>query len=78
MKVNILKENVTLTGLTRYLNESHRFIKQSRSNFNTNDVFQYIRLGHLPEYMGGNIIEISKVKSDIKLYNLLENGRETV
>lgn len=73
MEIRFLRENATLTTLTKFLNEDNRFQKESGTEFTTNDVWQYIRLGHLPEYMGGNLIERSKVKSDIKLYNLLEN-----
>ncbi len=70
MIVEYLVENLTLTGLTDYLNENG-FKKFSGKAFTTNDMFQYLRLGHLPHYMGGNKIDESDLKvSGIKLYSL--------
>lgn len=69
--IEYLVENLTLTKLTRFLNEKEEFKKQSKKPFTTNDLTQYIRLEHLPLYMGGNKIEESSVKIDgVKLYNL--------
>ena len=71
MIVDYLVENVNLTGLTNWLNENEDFKKQNDKSFTTNDVFTYIRLGHLPYYMGGNKVEDSEVKiTGFKLYNL--------
>lgn len=71
MIVEYLTENQTLTKMTDFLNKEEQFKKQSNQPFTTNDVFTYIRLGHLPYYMGGNKIEESDVKaSGVKLYNL--------
>jgi hypothetical protein len=71
MIIEYLYENVNLTGLTRKLNESDDFGKQSGKPFTTNDVNQYIQLGHLPHYMGGNKIDESDIRAKgIKLYNL--------
>jgi hypothetical protein len=73
MEVKYLKENITLTELTKFLNESERFKKNSGKPFKTHDVSQYIKTGHLPVYMGGSIIDKSNVTKSVKLYNLLEN-----
>lgn len=71
MIVEYLAENLTLTKLTEYLNGHERFEKQSKKRFTTNDVNQYVRLGHIPFYMGGNVIDESDIKiNGIKLYNL--------
>jgi len=71
MIVEYLIENQTLTKMTDFLNNAEQFNKQSGKAFTTNDCFTYIRLGHLPYYMGGNKIEESDVKVEgIKLYNL--------
>jgi len=72
MVVEYLVKNVTLTSLTKFLNESKDFVKSTKKSFTTNDVNQYINLRHLPYYMGGNIIEESEdLKVDgLKLYNL--------
>lgn len=71
MIVEFLVERVTLTALTKWLNENDNFSKQTNNEFTTNDVNQYIRLGHLPYYMGGNQIEESDIKVEgMKLYNL--------
>ena len=69
--VEYLATNLTLTKLTDYLNESEQFKKQSGKQFTTNDLTNYIKLGHIPHYMGGNKIDESDVKvSGIKLYSL--------
>lgn len=71
MEINYLVQNLTLTQLTKWLNDSKEFKKQSKTDFTTNDVSQYIKLGHLPHYMGGNKIDESDTKiPGIKLYNL--------
>jgi hypothetical protein len=71
MIIEYLYENINLTGLTRKLNESNDFEKQSGKPFTTNDVNQYIQLGHLPYYMGGNRIDESDIRvNGMKLYNL--------
>lgn len=71
MLVDYVVKNFTLTNLTKFLNESGDFKKQTGTKFTTNDVNQYINLGHLPYYMGGNIIEESDIKAEgVKLYNL--------
>ena len=71
MEVKYLVENINLTGLTEWLNENEDFEKQTGTKFNTNDVNQYLRLGHLPHYMGGNKIDESDLKTTgVKLYNL--------
>jgi hypothetical protein len=72
MEIKYLKQNVGLTELTKFLNEEERFEKKSKKPFKTHDVSQYIKLGHLPDYMGRNIIEKSNVTDSVKLYNLLE------
>lgn len=72
MEIKYLKQNITLTELTKFLNEEKGFEKKSGKPFRTHDVYQYIRLGHLPDYMGRNTIENSNVTDSIKLYNLLE------
>jgi hypothetical protein len=71
MKENHIVKNVTLTSLTKFLNESSLFGKHTKKPFTTNDVRQYILLGHIPYYMGGNVVEESDTKADgVKLYNL--------
>lgn len=71
MMVEYLATNLTLTKLTDYLNESEQFKKQSGKLFTTNDTNNYLKLTHLPYYMGGNKIDESDVKvSGIKLYSL--------
>ena len=71
MIVEYLAENLTLTKLADFLNENEQFEKQSGKPFTTNDIFQYLKLGHIPHYMGGNKIDESDVKvSGIKLYSL--------
>lgn len=73
MNKKYLKQNLTLTTLTNFLNENEKFKKDSKKVFTTNNIFQYIRLGHLPYYMGGNAIERVEGIESIKLYNLLDN-----
>ena len=69
--VEYLATNLTLTKLTDYLNESEQFKKQSGKQFTTNDTNNYLKMRHLPYYMGGNKIDESDVKvSGIKLYSL--------
>jgi len=71
MIANYLVENVNLTGLTKFLNEVKKFKKNSNKPFTTNDVSQYILLGHIPYYLGGNKIDSSDLNiKDVKLYNL--------
>lgn len=76
MEIRVIKENVTLTELTKFLNESEDFNKDTGKDFTTDDVYQYIRLGHLPYYMGGNKIDKSDILNNVKLYNLLEKVEE--
>lgn len=76
MEANYLKENSTLTALTDFLNRNDKFKKQSGKPFTTNDVTQYIRLGHIPYYLGGNRIYESVLEvQGTKLYNLGELPR---
>lgn len=71
MRIEHHVKNITLTNLTKWLNDTEQFEKQTKTKFTTNDVNQYIQLGHLPYYMSGNVIEESEVKVEgIKLYNL--------
>ena len=71
MMVEYLATNLTLTKLTDYLNSDENFKKQSGKSFTTNDLNNYIKLGHIPHYMGGNKIDESDMKvSGIKLYSL--------
>lgn len=75
MIAEYLIENVTLTELTRFLNKQEQFKKQTGNEFTTNDVNQYIKLGHIPYYMGGNKIDVSDVKiKGMRIYNLRKNG----
>ena len=71
----ILVENITLTGLVDWLNNNEDFVKDGvkvKSHiFTSSDVQQYIKVGHLPYYLGGYAI----VKVDnqyAKLYNVVE------
>lgn len=66
---NILKSGITLTGLVKWLNEN--FEKKNNKPFTVSDVQQYIRLKHIPYYMGGHLIE--KVDNEyVKLYNIIK------
>lgn len=76
MEIKVLKENLTLTEITRFLNESEDFKKETNKKFTTDDVYQYIKLGHLPYYMGGNKIEKSDILNNVKLYNILEKKED--
>lgn len=71
MVVEYLIENTTLTKLVEFLNRSKNFSKNSGKEFTTNDISQYIDLGHIPHYMGGNKIDKSDLNiKGVKLYNL--------
>ena len=64
----MLLKHATLTSLVKYLNEN--MTKKTHNEFTVSDVQAYIRRGHLPVYLGGNIISESKIGSGAKLYNL--------
>lgn len=71
----IVVENITLTGMVEWLNNDKKFVKEGVNvktpDFTVSDIQQYIKVGHLPYYMGGQIIE--KVDSKYaKLYNIVE------
>ena len=74
-KGKILVDNITLTGIVKWLNDNKDFVKETRdgsvSSFSTSDVQQYIRAGHLPRYMGN--FDVVKVDNEYaKLYNIVE------
>jgi len=64
--------NITLTFLVSYLNENYK--KKTGKKFTISDVQSYIRRGHLPKYLGGNIIVLNSEIKCVKLYNLKKNG----
>lgn len=69
---NILKEGLTLTGICKFLNSSEQFKKKTDKLFTVSDVCQYVRLGHLPKYLGKNeIVRSNKEIEGVKLYNIL-------
>jgi hypothetical protein len=68
-KKEYLVKQKTLTGLTKWLNESN-LKKQTGTEFNTRDVQNYIKRGYIPEYLGGHQIEKEISIQDVKLYNL--------
>lgn len=55
------KQKYTARGLRDYLNEKFKEKKTGRS-FTDQDVESYTRRGHLPKYLGGNVLE--EVKDD--------------
>ena len=71
-KKKYILEGTNLTGLTAWLNINKK--KITGSNFTVSDTQQYIhQVGRIPEYLGGNEIEINK-KTEFtrETYNLLE------
>ena len=63
-------KDLTLTELTKFLNQNKNFKKLNGQDFTISDVQSYINRGHLPSYMGKNkIILVSKIKG-VKLYKL--------
>lgn len=72
MSKNFILKEVTLTGLTQWLNENKK--KQTGVAFTTSDTQQYAhKVGHIPLYLGGNEIEVNKRRNfKSTTYNLLE------
>jgi len=68
----MLLSNVTLTTLTFYLNSNYS--KKTGKLFTISDVQSYVRRGHIPKYLGGDLIELNKDFKDVKLYSLKKNG----
>lgn len=54
--MEVILAELKLIPMVKYLNDNFPK-KQSRKKYNTNDVFQYARLGHVPYYVGGNRLE---------------------
>ena len=54
--------------MTKFLNKSR--VKKTGTKFTISDVQAYIRRGHLPKYMGGNVIKINRGIDGITLYNI--------
>lgn len=67
----IIKENLNLMGLVKYLNEKFEG-KANGKPFNAQDVQQYIRIGYIPAYFGSYRIERVKEIHSVKLYNLIK------
>lgn len=65
-----LTKQKSLTGLVKWMNDN--FKKQTGKSFNVSDVQQYVRRGFIPEYLGGNTIELDTEIQDVKLYNIVK------
>ena len=50
------KNLMTLTSLKEWLNEKKT--KKTNNKFTVSDVQGYIKRGKLPDYLGGNLIEL--------------------
>jgi hypothetical protein len=70
---NIIKENLNLTGMVKFLNEKFGN-KKTGKKFTTQDVQQYIELGSLPKYLGLYDIERVKGIHSVKLYNIIKRN----
>lgn len=67
----------TLTALATHLNKIHN-AKKSQNPFGPADTHKYITRGHLPEYLGGNILtEIRDEVIGIKLIQIEDEVHET-
>jgi hypothetical protein len=66
-------QNITLTGLVKWLNKNKT--KSTNKPFTTGDVQQYVdKVGHIPEYLGGNVLEKNKKgEFETQTYNLLKD-----
>lgn len=64
----MFQNKLTLTAITSWLNEN--FEKKNNTKFSISDVQGYIRRGKLPNYLGGNKIELVKEITCTKLYNV--------
>ena len=69
MKNSFLKENLTLTTFTKFLNNEKK--KKNGKSFTIGDVQGYIRKKRLPKYLGGNYILIDNEIDGVTLYNIL-------
>jgi hypothetical protein len=73
MEKKILLKRASMTGVVKWLNEHKE--KQTKVPFTIQDVQQYIRMGHLPYYMGGEKL-ITNPKSEFesfKTYTLIKD-----
>jgi len=74
MNKEFVVKGKTLTTMVRWLNslENETFKKVNGTIFTLGDVQSYIRNGHMPEYMGGNLIELDKKIEGVKIYNIVK------
>jgi hypothetical protein len=73
----IMVANITLTGMVKWMNDnfSKDGIQIKNEFFTSSDIQQYIRVGHIPFYMGGH--KIVKVEHDYaKLYNIIKDSNK--
>lgn len=70
IKEEFLTQKKSLTGLVKWMNENYK--KQTSKPFTVSDVQQYIRRGFIPDYLGGNIINLDTEIPDVKLYNIVK------
>jgi len=72
MKDKIIQENLSMTGILKWLEENHK-TKKSGKAFSVQDVQGYIARGNIPTYLGGHTIVKIENKYN-KLYKLVENN----
>ena len=60
------KNLMTLTSLKEWLNEKKT--KKTNNKFTVSDVQGYIKRGKLPDYLGGNLIELYYLVKGVKTY----------
>jgi len=59
---------MTLSALVKFLNETK--VKKTHNKFTVSDVQAYINRGHLPKYLGGNIILKNTESLGVSLYTI--------
>lgn len=64
-----VKKWITATELRDFLNRYFK-VKQSGNPFTSQDVQQYIKVGHLPRYLGN--YNITPAKAVYKMYHLTQ------
>lgn len=72
MSKEIVLRKKTLTGITKWLNETFK-LKKSGKPFLLNDVQNYVKRGQLPTYLGGHEIVADNSIEDVKLYKIIKN-----
>ena len=76
MNEEIIRENLSLTGILYWMDEVYK-VKKTGKGFSLQDVQGYQRRGYIPKYFG-NVLIVKADNKYAKLYNIVKLNGENV